>query len=175
VQKAQLQITSEFSLDKPGVGIVAARAQLVHRHYEAKQNRCAAFQERYWHLERWTAAHGNRRASTTHGRLFEKQAVNGWRRLVQPAGDVFEVVSNTTANIPRSKTGELVITLSDDSAAPGARIVIRPRRMPRYRLKARWWKPMPAPATATRASACSCIRKNRARESNRGAHVRTSS
>jgi hypothetical protein len=43
-------------------------------------------------------------------------------------------VSNTTGSIPRSKTGDFVITLSPDCAAPGARIVVEAKEDASYRL-----------------------------------------
>jgi len=134
VHKAQQQISSEFSLDNQGSGL-SRLARLVNDHYETQRTQAQGFQDRVLQiLERIDARRSEQARSTTHGRVFEEAVGEAVRRLVQPAGDVFEVVSNSSGNIPRSKKGDFVVTLSDDSAAPGARIVIEAKEDASYRL-----------------------------------------
>src|SRR5882672_8026942 len=134
VQKAQQQISSEFSLDNQASGL-SRLALLFDKHHEAQRAQAQGFQERVLGiLERIDARRAEQARSTTHGRLFEEAVGEAIRRQVQPAGDVFDSVSNTTGNIPRSKTGDFVVTLSDDCAAPGARIVIEAKEDASYRL-----------------------------------------
>ena len=134
VQKAQQQITSEFSLDNQGSAL-SRLARIVNDHYETQRAQAQGFQERVLRiLERIDARRSEQARTTTHGRLFEEAVGEAVRRLVQPAGDVIECVSNTTGNIPRSKTGDFVITLSDDCAAPAARIVVEAKEDGAYRL-----------------------------------------
>jgi hypothetical protein len=134
VQKAQQQISSEFSLDNQASGL-SRLARLVHEHNEAQRAQAQGFQDRVLAiLERIDARRAEQARSTTHGRLFEEAVGEAVRRLVQPAGDVFEVVSSTTGKIARSKTGDFVVTLSDDCAAPGARIVVEAKEDASYKL-----------------------------------------
>jgi len=134
VQKAQQQITSEFSLDNQGSAL-SRLARLFNDHYETQRQQAQGFQDRVLQiLERIDARRAEQARSTTHGRLFEEAVGEAVRRLVQPAGDVLECVSSTTGNIPRNKTGDFVITLSDDCAAPGARIVVEAKEDASYRL-----------------------------------------
>jgi acetolactate synthase small subunit len=134
VRKAQQQISSEFSLDNEGSGL-SRLARLVNEHYETQRRQAQGFQDRVLQiLERIDARRAEQARSTTHGHMFEEAVGEAIRRLVQPAGDVFEVVSNTAGNIARSKKGDFVVTLSDDSAAPGARIVVEAKEDASYRL-----------------------------------------
>jgi hypothetical protein len=134
VQKAQQQITSEFSLDNQGSAL-SRLARIFNDHNETQRAQAQGFQDRVLRiLERIDARRAEQARSTTHGRVFEEAVGEAVRQLVQPAGDVFEWVSNTTGNIPRCKTGDFVITLSDDCAAPGARIVVEAKEDASYRL-----------------------------------------
>src|SRR5262245_33814433 len=134
VQKAQQQISSEFSLDNQASGL-SRLARLVNDHYETQRRQAQGFQDRVLQiLERIDARRAEQARSTTHGRVFEEAVGEALRRLAQPAGDVFESVSNSAGNIPRSKKGDFVITLSSDSAAPGARIVVEAKEDASYRL-----------------------------------------
>jgi hypothetical protein len=134
VQKAQQQISSEFSLDNKSSAL-SRLAGIVNDHNEAQRAQAQGFQERVLRLlERIDARRAEQARSTTHGRVFEDTVGDAVRRLVQPAGDVFESVSNTTGTIPRSKKGDFVVTLCDDSAAPGARIVVEAKEDASYRL-----------------------------------------
>lgn len=134
VQKAQQQISSEFSLDNHTSGL-SRLARLVDKHYETQRAQAQGFQERVLQiLDRIDARRAEQARSTTHGHVFQDAVGEAMRALVQPAGDLFENVSNTTGNIPRSKTGDFVITLSDDCAAPGARIVVEAKEDAQYRL-----------------------------------------
>jgi len=134
VQKAQLQIASEFSLDNRSSGL-SRLARLVDEHYETQRAQAQGFQQKVLAiLERIDVRRTEQARSTTHGRVFEEAVGEAVRALVSPAGDVFEVVSNTTGTIPRSKTGDFVVTLGADSAAPGARIVVEAKEDASYRL-----------------------------------------
>lgn len=134
VQKTQLQISSELSLDNHGSGL-SRLARLVNEHYEAQSKQAQGFQERVLAvLERIDVRRTEQARSTTHGRVFEEAVGEALRRLVQPASDILEAVGQTTGVVPRSKVGDFVLTLSDDSAAPGARIVIEVKEDASYRL-----------------------------------------
>jgi hypothetical protein len=134
VQRAQQQIASEFSLDNESSGL-SRLAHVVNQHYETQRVQAQGFQDKVLAiLERIDTRRAEQARTTTHGRIFEETVGDAVLGLVQPAGDLFEAVSNTTGNIPRSKTGDFVVTLSDDSAAPGARIVFEAKEDASYRL-----------------------------------------
>ncbi len=56
-------------------------------------------------------------------------------RRASDTGDIADAVSNTVGIVPRSKVGDLVITLGPDSAAAGARIVVEAKEDASYTLK----------------------------------------
>jgi hypothetical protein len=60
--------------------------------------------------------------STTHGNTFEAEVGEFLRGEAQRLGDQYEAVGTTMGQVQR-KTGDHVITLGAESAAPGARIV----------------------------------------------------
>lgn len=134
VQKAQQQITSELSLDNGGSGL-SRLARLVDAHHETQRAQAQAFQEKVLAiLERIDVRRAEQARSTAHGRVFEEVVGEAVRRLTAPAGDLFEPVSHTTGCIGRSKKGDFVVTLSEDSAAPGARLVVEAKEDASYRL-----------------------------------------
>lgn len=72
---------------------------------------------------------------TVHGAVFEDQ-LGGWLASeAQRLGDLHEATGATTGQVPRSKVGDHVVTLSADSAAPGARIVWEAKQDQGYTLK----------------------------------------
>jgi len=134
VQKAQQQIASEFSLDNEGSAL-SRLARLVDQHNKTQRSEAQVFQEHVLTLlERMDARRTEQARSTAHGHVFEEAVGEAVRRFVQPAGDRVENVSDTTGIVPRSKKGDFVIALSDDCAAPGARIVIEAKEDASYRL-----------------------------------------
>jgi hypothetical protein len=134
VQKTQQQIASEFSLDNHASGL-SRLAKLVSQHSEAQREEAQAFQQRVLAiLERIDVRREERARSTTHGRVFEDAVGAMLRRLAEPAGDLVETVSDTTGAIARNKKGDFLITLSEDCAAPGARIVVEAKEDASYRL-----------------------------------------
>jgi len=64
------------------------------------------------------------RRSTTHGATFEGQVGEFVGGIARDLGDQFSPVGNNPGSIQRCKKGDFVIRLSDDSAAPGSRIVV---------------------------------------------------
>lgn len=136
VQKAQQRISSEFSLDNP-TSALTRLTRLVDSHHEAQREQAQAFQQQVLEiLQRIDVRRAEQARSTTHGHLFEEAVGDAVRRIVQPAGDVVEEVSATPGNIPRCKKGDFVVTLSPDSAAAGARIVVEAKEDASYRLAA---------------------------------------
>lgn len=146
VKDAQQKISSEFSLDNRASGL-SRLTRMVDDHHASQRRQADEFQQRVMEiLQRIDVRKAEQARSTVHGRVFEDAVGEAVRRIVQPAGDVFESVANTTGNIPRCKKGDFVVTLSDDSAAAGARIVVEAKEDASYRL---------APSLAEAGDACS--------------------
>ncbi|MFM7112937.1 MAG: hypothetical protein ACKO26_17500, partial [Planctomycetota bacterium] len=61
--------------------------------------------------------------STTHGLDFQDAVGLFIRQESQRLGDMFEATKDTVGKVSRCKVGDHVVTLGEESAAPGARIV----------------------------------------------------
>ena len=85
-------------------------------------------------LERMDVRRKEQDRSTTHGHLFERDVGEALGRLAGPAGDALEHHGNKTGTIAYCKVGDYTVTLSDDSAAPGAVIVIEAKEDASYAL-----------------------------------------
>jgi hypothetical protein len=72
---------------------------------------------------------------TVHGAVFEDQLGSWLAAEAQRYGDVHEPAGATVGAIPRSKVGDHVVTLSGESAAPGARIVWEAKQDQGYGLR----------------------------------------
>jgi len=73
--------------------------------------------------------------STSHGRKFEDDVWEFVQKEAQKAGDIASKVGNTTGSIRNCKVGDAVITLGDETAAPGANIVIESKEDSSYDLR----------------------------------------
>lgn len=73
--------------------------------------------------------------STTHGRNFEDAVWEFVQREAQRSGDIAAKVGNTTGCMRNCKVGDAVITLGDESAAPGANIVLESKEDSSYDLR----------------------------------------
>ena len=72
---------------------------------------------------------------TEKGREFETVLYLRIAELGRQIGDLTESVGNTPGVVPRSKTGDYLITLGDTSAAPGTKIVIEAKSAKAYKLR----------------------------------------
>lgn len=73
--------------------------------------------------------------TTLHGGTFEEQLGALLAREAQRRGDVHEAVGLTTGLIPRCKTGDFLVTMGAESAAPGARIVVEAKEAQAYTVR----------------------------------------
>jgi hypothetical protein len=85
-------------------------------------------------LETFKARREEAARSTRHGGEFEEAVGSVLQADAQKAGDVCEATGNKTGAIGYCKTGDNVITLGAESAAPGARIVIEAKEDKSYDL-----------------------------------------
>jgi gas vesicle protein len=83
-------------------------------------------------LETFKARREEAARSTTHGVDFEKAVEAMVAPLAQQWGDVFEDTAHKTGSKPYCKTGDHVITLGPESAAPNSRIVIEAKEDKSY-------------------------------------------
>lgn len=73
--------------------------------------------------------------STAHGRNFEDAVWEFVQKEAQKAGDLAARTGTTTGAIRNCKVGDAVITLGEDTAAPGASIVVESKEDTSYDLR----------------------------------------
>jgi hypothetical protein len=135
VEAAQKDITREFSLDNAESALSRLRNE-VQAQLAGLGEAQTAFQQQVVGLLSSMAARKEAESrSTTHGAVFEEEVGRELRAVAGPAGDIVEDCGTTPGQIPRSKVGDFVVTLSPDSAAPGARIVVEAKESGSYTLK----------------------------------------
>jgi hypothetical protein len=135
ITRSQEAISSEFSLDKPGSALSRLQQEVLARITEG-QTRQTEFQTQV--VAMLGEMRGRReaeKASTTHGAEFEARVGERLREMTSATGDVLEDCGTTTGLIRASKVGDFTLTLSPDSAAAGARIVIEAKESKGYTLK----------------------------------------
>jgi hypothetical protein len=118
--KAQRAISSEFSLDNEGSALSklsAAIANMVKSQADFQQEVRAT-------LEKMAVRRAEAARGTAHGHDFEAAAHEVLRLDANGRPEILDETGTTAGAIPRCKKGDFVTTLTDDSAAPGARIVI---------------------------------------------------
>lgn len=134
IRTANEQIQSEFTLDNDSSALARMRREI--RQLIEDQNRAAQeFQLNVTAaITALTARKEEARRGVQHGNAFEEAVISALKFLSDGSGDEVEAVGMTTGEIPRSKVGDAVITLSDDSVAPGARIVVEAKEAENYTL-----------------------------------------
>ncbi len=161
VEEAQRTISNEFSLDNDGSAfsrlhhMLANTTQAIHGNLtldddqsplsrlkkelleiiKTHQHANHEFQEEVkLALTRMAALREEADRGTRHGLVFEDALCGLLDRHCQKTGDRFERTGNKTGLKQRCKVGDAVITLGEESAAPGARIVIEAKEHARYSL-----------------------------------------
>ena len=134
VDEAQKKITQEFSLDNKLSALNKLKEELlIPLAAQVKTN--AEFQEEVkialgkLVTKRETEAQG-----TQHGFSFEDALFELVERDAQQRGDVAEKTGNQSGMMSRCKKGDIVVELSADSMAAGARIVIEAKQDASYTL-----------------------------------------
>lgn len=135
VQDAHTKISAEFSLDNQDSALARMKREFVEL-FDKQRKDAEAFQSHVKvALELMQARREEAARSTTHGHVFEEAVVDQVSRRAGDAGDIPEAVGNTVGNVPRSKIGDVVVTLGTDSAAAGARIVVEAKEDASYTLR----------------------------------------
>jgi hypothetical protein len=134
VEGAKTTITREFSLDDEHSALSRMKGELLS--ILEKQTRTnATFQEEVKvALAGMAARREEARRSTQHGLLFEDAVCGFLEFYAQRHGDVATRTGPTTGLIKNCKTGDCVVELGPDSAAPGARIVVEAKQDADYTL-----------------------------------------
>jgi hypothetical protein len=116
------ELLKQFSPDRPDSALrrlldrLATENGKVHKELAQFQTDVRAT------LEAFTARREEAARTTTHGNTFEAAVGDFLRLEAQRTGDLYEPVGTLTGQLDR-KTGDHVLTLGPDSAAPEARIV----------------------------------------------------
>ena len=131
VSEAQTQISKEFSLDDENSALARMRRQLlaeIERQRQANEKFQADFLMRQAEvlakLTEITAAKEESERSTRRGVVFEDAVFDFVRERGERAGDMVERTGATTGLLRGRRVGDVVITLSPEHAAGGAKIVI---------------------------------------------------
>ncbi len=132
VEEAQRNITKEFSLDSADSALSRLKTEL-NTQLATLSTSQQSFQTEVVGLLSGMAARKEAQArSTTHGIIFEEEVGNQLRIIGSPAGDIIEDCGSTTGLIRSSKVGDFIVSLSPDSAAAGAKIVVEAKESGSY-------------------------------------------
>jgi hypothetical protein len=135
VEYAQRRITSEFSLDEENSALARLKRELLEL-LEQDRKSSREFQDEVKStLQAMIIRKQEAERSTRHGGIFQDAFFEFIQHEAQKLGDVATDCGNTTGLIRGCKTGDCVIELGPDSAAPGARIVIEAKEDRSYNLK----------------------------------------
>jgi hypothetical protein len=146
VEEAQKKITAEFSLDKGDSALSRLRQELINRLAESRKELVELLeksqrQQQEFHakvreeLAKLQARREEMQKSVAHGIEFQDVLADRLKRLLTPRQHLVEFVGDTPGKKPRSKVGDIVITLGETSAAEGARIVIEAKEEEGYTLE----------------------------------------
>lgn len=135
VDEAQRTITKEFSLDDDKSSLARLQKTLTEtlaQQQEANQK----FQEEVKEaLAAMKARKEEEQRSTRKGVTFENELFEVLKREAQRQGDIAEHTGKTSGTISRCLVGDVVIELSPDSSAAGAKFVIEAKEEQNYSLK----------------------------------------
>jgi hypothetical protein len=128
VERAQQLIGEQFSLDNQNSALSRLAAL-----FERQQASNTVFQaEIRAMLESFRARREEAARSTRHGDEFEDSVGEVLRPEAQRLGDSFEATGCRPGSLRNCKVGDFVLTLSPESRAPGARIVIEAKENASY-------------------------------------------
>ena len=134
VGEAQAKISKEFSLDEEGSALARMRRDLLAEiEKQSKEN--AEFQQNVLgKLLEMAGRKEESERSTRHGVEFEEEVFKFVSERGERAGDIVERTGATTGLLRGRRVGDVVMTLSPDHAAAGAKIVVEAKRDSSYTL-----------------------------------------
>lgn len=134
VDTAQKTITKEFSLDDENSSLARLQKTLTET-LNQQQKANQEFQEQVKEaLAAMKARKEEAERSTRHGLGFEDTLFEVVQKEAQRQGDIAQNTSNTTGLIKGRKVGDIVVELSPDAEASGARIVMEAKEDRSYDL-----------------------------------------
>ena len=128
-------LTDQFSLDKAESGMSRIKKLFDGSIVEIKSANEAFFNELREHLNIQKAVAAETEKGTQKGRDFESELYDRVAILGQQLQDVTENVTSIVGELPRTKTGDYVITLGETSGAPGKKIVAEAKMGQSYTMK----------------------------------------
>lgn len=129
------QITSNLTLDDERSALSRLRRELAGTLDELGKKNSDFQAEVRATLASMQARKEAEERGTAHGAVFEEQLGSWLAAEAQRVGDLHEPTGASPGSIPRCKTGDHVVVLSDESAAPGVRIVWEAKQDQGYTLK----------------------------------------
>lgn len=136
VESTQKSLSAEFSLDAEDSALARLRREMLEV-LRSQDSANGSFREEVLRaLASMKIRKEEAARSTVHGREFERVGYGVIEKLCLKAGDVTEFVGNSAGALGRSKVGDCVVTLSADSAAAGARIVLEFKEDQTYTIRA---------------------------------------
>ena len=135
VEQTQKNLSSEFSLDAENSALARLRREMLGVLEKHDTDNRSFREEVLRTLDAMKIRKEEAARSTTHGLDFEQLGFDVIEKMSLKAGDFAEFVGNSTGAVGRSKVGDSVVTVSPDSAAAGARIVIEFKQDSTYSIK----------------------------------------
>lgn len=132
METANSTINNNLTLDNEDSPLCRLRRELTGIIERLEESNSEFQQEVKVTLETFKARREEAARSTRHGGEFEEAVGSVLQADAQKAGDMFESTGNKTGAIGYRKTGDHVIALGAESAAPGARIVIEAKEDKSY-------------------------------------------
>lgn len=134
LEKTNAAVEASLTLDDETSPLARLRRELVTM-FEGQRATSTEFQaDMRAKMEALTMKRREAARSTTHGNAFEDEMSTFLDHLAKRVGDVFE----KTTHVPgkgRCKTGDIVIEMGPESAAPGAKIVFEAKAEKKYSMK----------------------------------------
>lgn len=135
VEVAQKQISDEFSLDSDSSALARMKKELMDVLDQQRKSSNEFQSEIRASLAALTARKEEAARTTTHGNAFESELHRLIQARASDAGEVVTATGNTTGIIRNCKVGDIVVELSPDHVAAGAKIVFEAKDSASYDLK----------------------------------------
>lgn len=134
VQTSQLEVVRAFDLNDPGSALARINRELGERLVKMATEQASFREEVRGILLRLEARQEERAQTTSHGLIYEDEVGSALSRLARAGGHVCEATGMTTGVIRNCKVGDFMLTLSDDCAGAGARVVVEAKSAGGYTL-----------------------------------------
>lgn len=129
------KLAKQFSLDDTNSGMSRIKAALSTEILRVEKSNQEFFLELRGALGKEAGKREEAEKGTEKGREFEVALYQQLAEIVRSLDDSSENVRGTVGYVPRCKTGDYIITLSETSGAPGTRIVFEAKKEAGYKLR----------------------------------------